>query len=65
MDAIQNHGRIYEGLKMGVHKPCISIFGSVRTPNTQQLQIGMESPTNCRSGFGITTGGGRNYGSRK
>ena len=54
-------GEFVEGFeKMGVHNPCISIFGSARTPNTHQnYKLACEIAKRIVDlGFGIITGGG-------
>ena len=54
-------GEFVEGFeKMGVHNPCISIFGSARTPNTHNnYKLGCEIAQRIVDlGFGIITGGG-------
>ena len=54
-------GEFVEGFeKMGVHNPCISIFGSARTPNTHQnYKLACEIAQRIVDlGFGIITGGG-------
>ena len=54
-------GEFVEGFeKMGLHNPCISIFGSARTPNTHPNYI-LASEIAQRIvdlGFGVITGGG-------
>ena len=54
-------GEFVEGFeKMGVHNPCISIFGSARTPNTHNnYKLASEIAQRIVDlGFGIITGGG-------
>jgi len=54
-------GEFVEGFeKMGLHNPCISIFGSARTPNTHQnYKLASEIAQRIVNlGFGIITGGG-------
>ena len=54
-------GEFVEGFeKMGVHNPCISIFGSARTPNTDKnYKLASEIAQRIVDlGFGIITGGG-------
>ena len=54
-------GEFVEGFeKMGLHNPCISIFGSARTPNTHQnYNLASEIAQRIVNlGFGIITGGG-------
>jgi len=54
-------GEFVEGFeKMGVHNPCISIFGSARTPNTHNnYKLASEIAKRIVDlGFGIITGGG-------
>jgi len=54
-------GEFVEGFeKMGVHNPCISIFGSARTPNTHNnYKLACEIAQRIVDlGFGIITGGG-------
>ena len=54
-------GEFVEGFeKMGVHNPCISIFGSARTPNTHNnYKLASEIAQRIVGlGFGIITGGG-------
>ena len=54
-------GEFVEGFeKMGVHNPCISIFGSARTPKTHNnYKLGCEIAKRIVDlGFGIITGGG-------
>ena len=54
-------GEFVEGFeKMGVHNPCISIFGSARTPNTHKnYKLTCEIAQRIVDlGFGIITGGG-------
>ena len=54
-------GEFLEGFeKMGVHNPCISIFGSARTPNTHNnYKLASEIAKRIVDlGFGIITGGG-------
>ena len=54
-------GEFVEGFeKMGVHNPCISIFGSARTPNTHNnYKLASEIAQRIvELGFGIITGGG-------
>jgi uncharacterized protein (TIGR00730 family) len=54
-------GEFVEGFeKMGVHNPCISIFGSARTPNTNSnYKLACEIAHRIvELGFGIITGGG-------
>ena len=54
-------GEFVEGFeKMGVHNPCISIFGSARTPNTHSnYKLASEIAQRIVGlGFGVITGGG-------
>ena len=54
-------GEFVDGFeKMGVHNPCISIFGSARTPNTHNnYKLACEIAQRIVDlGFGIITGGG-------
>ena len=54
-------GEFVEGFeKMGVHNPCISIFGSARTPNTHNnYKLASEIAQRIVDlGFGVITGGG-------
>lgn len=46
--------------KMGLHNPCISIFGSARTPNNHaDYQLASEIAQQIvKLGFGVITGGG-------
>ena len=62
-------GEFVEGFeKMGLHNPCISIFGSARTSsNHADYQLASEIAQRIvKLGFGVITGGGtRDYGSCK
>lgn len=54
-------GEFVEGFeKMGLHNPCISIFGSARTPsNHADYQLASEIAQRIvKLGFGVITGGG-------
>ena len=54
-------GEFVEGFeKMGLHNPCISIFGSARTPNTHpNYKLATEIAQRIVGlGFGVITGGG-------
>ena len=54
-------GEFVEGFeKMGLHNPCISIFGSARTPNTHSnYKLASEIAQRIVGlGFGVITGGG-------
>ena len=54
-------GEFVEGFeKMGLHNPCISIFGSARTPNTHpNYKLASEIAQRIVNlGFGVITGGG-------
>ena len=54
-------GEFVEGFeKMGLHNPCISIFGSARTPNTHpNYKLASEIAQRIVGlGFGVITGGG-------
>jgi uncharacterized protein (TIGR00730 family) len=54
-------GEFVEGFeKMGLHNPCISIFGSARTPNTHpNYKLASEIAQRIVDlGFGVITGGG-------
>ncbi|MFL2595042.1 MAG: TIGR00730 family Rossman fold protein [Flavobacteriaceae bacterium] len=54
-------GEFVEGFeKMGLHNPCISIFGSARTPNTHpNYKLASEIAQQIVNlGFGVITGGG-------
>ena len=54
-------GEFVEGFeKMGLHNPCISIFGSARTPNTHpNYKLASEIAHRIVGlGFGVITGGG-------
>ena len=54
-------GEFVEGFeKMGLHNPCISIFGSARTPNTHpNYKLAIEIAQRIVGlGFGVITGGG-------
>ena len=54
-------GEFVEGFeKMGLHNPCISIFGSARTPsNHADYQLAIEIAKRIvKLGFGVITGGG-------
>lgn len=54
-------GEFVEGFeKMGLHNPCISIFGSARTPNTHpNYKLAIEIAQRIVNlGFGVITGGG-------
>jgi uncharacterized protein (TIGR00730 family) len=54
-------GEFVEGFeKMGLHNPCISIFGSARTPNTHNnYKLASEIAKRIVDlGFGVITGGG-------
>ena len=54
-------GEFVEGFeKMGLHNPCISIFGSARTPNTHpNYKLAIEIAQRIVDlGFGVITGGG-------
>ena len=54
-------GEFVEGFeKMGLHNPCISIFGSARTPNTHSnYKLASEIAHRIVGlGFGVITGGG-------
>ena len=54
-------GEFVEGFeKMGLHNPCISIFGSARTPNTHpNYKLACEIAQRIVDlGFGVITGGG-------
>ncbi|MDG1823597.1 MAG: TIGR00730 family Rossman fold protein [Flavobacteriaceae bacterium] len=54
-------GEFVEGFeKMGLHNPCISIFGSARTPNTDpNYKLASEIAQRIVGlGFGVITGGG-------
>jgi len=54
-------GEFVEGFeKMGLHNPCISIFGSARTPNTHpNYKLASEIAQQIVDlGFGVITGGG-------